>query len=768
MRQPNSLLFGLMWWDPQRNDFVHNIRHEALERDGMKRFGWVEHDGEMYGRQEIVDTDYKISTTMLKAFPEGSGHGGDWAIHVAAEKVPGVPSQHGDVPDSRRKVSFVVYMAAEEGSTAAMRALPKLTSPKGRRTTLAVGRSDAVGGWALHLTDPPRKSARFSHFGAATRHTHNLTDLVRTRLVLDGPGRGKDGYPQVSLSGNHEDGANVLAFQVSGTLPLNFTVAFVSGISGGNRSAEDGDGALDECSFSGEDQEEPPELGCLGRAESLSGERLRELTGRASRDFRERLRGLLKDGGAAFEDVASAALGNMLGGMGYFYGSSLVGVPTESGEAVVRSWEAPLFTAVPSRSFFPRGFLWDEGFHHLLISRWSPLLSVDALAHWLDLVSAEGWIPREQIRGAEAQSRVPDEFVVQRPSAANPPTLFLPILAMAEKVAAAEREGQPLEPELQAQRDFLVQAFPRLEAWFLWLNRTQAGAIPGSYRWRGRVGAGDRELNPKTLTSGLDDFPRASHPSDWERHLDLRCWMAVASRALATIGRLAGASPARVELLERTASLLESPDSLDELHLHRETGLYLDWGNHTEDVTLREFAVRRGPRGEVLETTWRRVVGAPPTSGFVPHAGYVTLFPLLLQLIPPASDRLASHLVLMQDPKHLWTPYGLRSLSKSSSLYGKHNTRDDPPYWRGAVWININFLALRALKHYSNTPGPHREAAETIHKLLRKNLLDNISRQYRETGYLWEQYDDKDGRGKGCKPFTGWTALVTLIAAEDY
>jgi hypothetical protein len=35
---------------------------------------------------------------------------------------------------------------------------------------------------------------------------------------------------------------------------------------------------------------------------------------------------------------------------------------------------------------------------------------------------------------------------------------------------------------------------------------------------------------------GLDDFPRASHPNDEERHLDLYCWMYLAARAISTIG----------------------------------------------------------------------------------------------------------------------------------------------------------------------------------------------------------------------------------------
>ncbi|KAK3523217.1 hypothetical protein QTP86_022940, partial [Hemibagrus guttatus] len=458
---------------------------------------------------------------------------------------------------------------------------------------------------------------------------------------------------------------------------------------------------------------------------------------------------------------AKAAFSNMLGGMGYFFGQSVV--QSNYHEHPILYPEGALFTAVPSRSFFPRGFLWDEGFHQLLISKWDPQVTHESVAHWLDLMNVEGWIPREQILGDEALSKVPSEFVVQHTENANPPAFFLVLEKILEQL-----DTHPDAPQLQDILPFLQRLYPRLQTWFEWYNTTQAGPLPNSYRWRGREKDTNRSLNPKTLTSGLEDYPRASHPSEDERHVDLYCWMVFASRIMTSIARLLGEPH---QEYEHTYQTLSNNSLLSELHWSKRFHAFCDYGNHTQDVFLQQEKVFVPPEQINHELPAKRLVRSvqkAPKLQYVNALGYVSLFPFLLQVLTPDSQKLEYILKDIRDPARLWTPYGLRSLSRSDPMYMRRNTENDAPYWRGAIRMNINYLALKALYYYSKIEGPYQEKAADLYQELRTNVINNIYKQYHETGYIWEQYRDSTGQGQGSHPFTGWSSLIVLIMAEEY
>uniref|UniRef100_A0AC34RQP4 Glycosyl hydrolase family 63 C-terminal domain-containing protein n=1 Tax=Panagrolaimus sp. JU765 TaxID=591449 RepID=A0AC34RQP4_9BILA len=116
----------------------------------------------------------------------------------------------------------------------------------------------------------------------------------------------------------------------------------------------------------------------------------------------------------------------------------------------------------------------------------------------------------------------------------------------------------------------------------------------------------------------------------------------------------------------------------------------------------------------------------------------------------------------------MWTSFGLRSVSKRSRYYDAYNTDTAAPYWRGPIWININYLALEALHYYSSIDGPIKNLAAVLYTQLKNNVVGNLLKQYEESRFIWEHYDDKTGVGAGTRPFTGWSSLVLAIMGDTY
>ncbi|XP_056136142.1 mannosyl-oligosaccharide glucosidase [Lampris incognitus] len=736
-RSPRSIVTGLMWMR-QFSDIDVNLRHTCEQGDRLQSYGWLMHDGVSFGVQEIQDSDFTLTTEFVKRM--GGNHGGDWTWRITAKQLSSAP--HAPV------ISLMFYVAADaQGSLQAHVEENNLKS--------ITGFSEELGNFKVTFRKPVSgdlssvKYASYNYLQTVTPGLERLTDIVKNsltrRFVYRAPSGEKRHYIAVDASkppqhqqqqkpADTRKESDFVVHQVTVQTPFQIEVLFESG------------------SFH-------------NRPNQLVGKTMTEELEKRKAAFDakfENIFGLEKKGfSQAQVKFSKAALSNMLGGMGYFYGQSVV--QSVYNEYPLLYPEGALFTAVPSRSFFPRGFLWDEGFHQLLLSKWDPQVTQESTAHWLDLINIEGWIPREQILGDEARSKVPAEFVVQRNENANPPTLFLVLQELIEQLSS-NPDSAANQPTLA----FLQRLFPRLKTWFEWYNTTQSGQLPNSYRWRGRDKDTNLFLNPKTLTSGLDDYPRASHPSSDERHVDLHCWMALASGIMASIAKLLGEPH---QEYESTHQVLSDNNLLNKLHWSEQLRAFSDFGNHTQAVSLQQekvYVPPGQPRHQFPVTRLVRSVRRAPKLQYVNAFGYVSLFPFLLHILKPDSPKLEHILRDIRDPDKLWTPYGLRSLSKADPLYMKRNTEHDAPYWRGPIWININYLAVRALYHYSNSEGPYQEKAADLYQELRTNIINNVYRQYAETGYIWEQYNDGTGRGQGSHPFTGWSALTMLIMAEQY
>lgn len=477
-----------------------------------------------------------------------------------------------------------------------------------------------------------------------------------------------------------------------------------------------------------------------------------------------------------YEKFAHSMFSNLIGGIGYFYGDSVVdrsyasefdeeneGFWQETAEARARNKfkseeSSELFTSIPSRPFFPRGFLWDEGFHLLPIADWDMDLTLDIVKSWFHLVDDDGWIAREQILGPEARSKVPQEFQVQYPHYANPPSLFLVFDSLMDMIGTkAVVDAVPSDPydNLRSSKvrhsdqalSYLRELYPLLKRHYFWFRKTQWGNIKSydreafsskeAYRWRGRT-------VDHVLTSGLDDYPRPQPPHPGELHVDLMSWMGTMTRSM-----------------RRIAATLEEVDDVSDFQGF-ETGILrnledLHWDSAAQaycDATIDDYE----------------------ESVHICHKGYISIFPFMTGLLPPDSPRLKAILDLINDPEELWSEYGIRSLSRKDEFYATGEN-----YWRSPIWINMNYLivknllvsmrnlpsTLTSLQTIAKSASPYRKQAAEMYTKLRSNLVNNVFNEWERTGFAWEQYNPDTGAGQRTQHFTGWTSLVVKIMAME-
>lgn len=93
-------------------------------------------------------------------------------------------------------------------------------------------------------------------------------------------------------------------------------------------------------------------------------------------------------------------------------------------------------------------------------------------------------------------------------------------------------------------------------------------------------------------------------------------------------------------------------------------------------------------------------------------------------------------------------------MSTTDTFYQRSNAPGDNPYWRGPIWININYLALRSLYSYKSSAytgagegdaaslfEANRQRCDAVYGRLRANVLRTVLSSYASTGFFWEQYN---------------------------
>lgn len=767
-------IMGIMWFDTNRMDAMPNLRHQVDMNDNLEKFSWVAYDPRVGGKETIIDHENNINLTI--SFVK-SHDGKNWATRIDGEAID---------PNKKTAISIITYMNQNIGAnTKSKKTKPylKLNKPILNNDLEFSGYSSELDKYSINFTDnfgsyfeesslptmeiaPGSDSSKTSHVSltipdeevwkAKDVFQTLLTDSITEILAEQGENLNAAYTPSIlTLRNIHNFAAGNFHF-IQKTFDISKPKGFQFDIIYNNN---------------------------VDKKESINSKKdVTRLINSAINEINSKFDKYFDINEADKEEKRSFALeilSNLLGGIGYFHGNQIIDRTTEFNEDQFNDIklthgkeEGPfdLFTSVPSRAFFPRGFYWDEGFHLLQIMEYDFDLAFEIMDSWINLIDKDGWIAREVILGPEARSRVPQEFQVQSPNIANPPTLLLTLSEMLTKVLEHEADmkldnnGNVDEQSIKGDTEqlkhsseliinYVSNIYPKLLKHFEWFTRTQRGLIEeyselleedplwdklhkdNLYKWVGRTVR-------HCLPSGLDDYPRAQPPDIAELNVDTLSWVGVMARSMKQIAEVLNRDQDKNKFTKIEQNIMEN---LENLHWSEENNCYCDVSIQENEDTDEEELVH------------------------VCHEGYVSLLPFGLKMIPQGSAHLDKVIAAMSDKTTLFSPYGLLSLSQKDDYFGQ-----DENYWRGKIWLNINYLCLDAIKYYYPQIADTKKASESqvntaaaaaqqLYASLRRNLIDNVYRVWQRTGFVFENYNPQDGTGAGAKQFTGWTSLIVNI-----
>lgn len=650
---------------PTNLSHFQDLRHTCEQDEGMAGYGWAAYDVRKGGIQIVNDTGNRLD--LITEFTKISDD--NWGL-----RVKGIPRANAD---NDLKPTVIFYLGSEDPNS-------MITCVRNRNVSSSsndvICDGTTTGFPDFRLQIPDREFVSGLPPGTLIKSlTVPVNAIWQARSIFIDQLKGSE--PQEEMLVDDPGGGNLHFIQKSFDRGFEFDVLFSS-----DRNFE------------------------VMTSTSLTNE-----IDNALSTFNERFK-LVYQPQAPFQDehhdkFSQSLLSNLMGGIGYFHGTSKVDVSSAPAYAETddRFWEKTaaaqsqatieeqgpyqLFSSIPSRPFFPRGFLWDEGFHLQVILDWDMDLALEVLSSWFDLMDEHGWIAREQILGTEARSKVPSQFQTQYLHYANPPTLFLVVQAFVARLDGdTPYSGAPSHyiSDHAAGKAFLEALYPKLKKHYEWFCRTQAGNLEHyqlsgtnvnkGYRWRGRT-------SQHILTSGLDDYPRSQPPHPEELHLDALCWVGAMAMGLKEISAFLGETEDQALFL-RDAS--EVSRSIDGIHWSEPDQAYCDTTIFDGDQVQR-----------------------------VCHKGYVSLFPFLLGFMDPDHPHLKAMLDLISDPDEVWSHHGIRSLSMKDKYYGTEEN-----YWRSPVWININYLVVQQLLVNKNSLMPLSLTLIDTYTMLR-NYLNN-------------------------------------------